>query len=282
MSRLAVSNIAWPPEARSRALSLLAELGVRGLEIAPGLFFAGEADPFAPSDAALAAALGEARDHGLTLVSMQSLHFAAPEAALFGPPEAREAFAGTLRRAVDLAARLGLPNLVVGSPRNRVVPDSMPAATARNIALEVFRALGDHAAARGCRLAVEPNPRAYGTNFLNLTSEALDFVREADHPAVTLNFDVGALTLNGEAAEAAELFVRAGARVSHVHLSAPGLAPVDAAAAPIGEALDMLEAAGWDGWVSIEMRAAEPDPLAAVTRAVTSCRAHFGADSHAR
>ena len=282
MSRLAISNIAWPPDQRRPALALLAELGVGGLEVAPGLLFPGEVDPFAPSEAVLRATLGEVEAHGLTFVSMQSLHFAAPDAALFGEPEARRRFADTIARAIDLAARLGLPNLVVGSPRNRVVPEDMPAATARRIALDVFRALGDQAATRGCRLALEPNPRDYGTNFLNLTSEVRDFVREADHPAVALNFDIGALSLNGEAEADAALFASARDLVSHVHLSRPHLAAVEAEDGSVGRALAMLDEAGWRSWVSIEMRAAAPDPLAAVRHAISSCLSRMGAPSHAR
>ncbi len=282
MSRLAISNIAWPPGLRGPAYALLERLGVGGLEVAPGLLFPGEADPFAPSPEGLRATLGEVRAHGLRLVSMQSLHFAVPDAALFGTPEGRRRFTDTIARAIELAARLDLPNLVVGSPRNRVIPEDMPASEARRIALDAFRALGDLAAARGRRLALEPNPRDYGTNFLNLTSEVRDFVREADHPAVMLNFDIGALSLNDEAEAAGTLFASARDLVSHVHLSRAGLAPVDAADAPIARALGMLEAAGWRGWISIEMRAAATDPLAAVARAVTSCLATMEAPSHAR
>ena len=45
--RLAVSNIAWRAEEAEAALDRLQVLGVAGLEIAPGLAFAGEPDAWA-------------------------------------------------------------------------------------------------------------------------------------------------------------------------------------------------------------------------------------------
>ena len=52
---LSVSNIAWAPAERLEAYDLLAEAGLTGLEIAPGLFFDAAEDAFAP-DAATAEA----------------------------------------------------------------------------------------------------------------------------------------------------------------------------------------------------------------------------------
>ena len=80
--KLAVSNIAWSPEHRAAVYDMLQTHGVRGLEIAPGLFFDRSADPFAPTGDELAQAVREARRAGLELVSMQALLFGAGRAAL--------------------------------------------------------------------------------------------------------------------------------------------------------------------------------------------------------
>ena len=57
-------------------------------------------------------ALNEIRDADLELTSMQSLLFSVPEASLFGGDIARNQFREALERAIDLAGRFLIPNLV--------------------------------------------------------------------------------------------------------------------------------------------------------------------------
>ena len=69
--------------------------------------------------------------------------------------------------------------------------------------------------------------------------------------------NVGAMIANGErpADFANELKY-----VSHVHISEPGLAPIQPRALHKELALT-LGAVGWKGWVSLEMKAGDPDAL---------------------
>lgn len=268
MSRLAVSNIAWPADRRAEAYGCLAARGVAGLEIAPGLFFAGCADPFAPSTAELAAAMAEVDAAGLTLVSMQSLLYGVEGAALFEGPEALRRLETGLLRAIDLAGRLGLRTLVFGSPKQRVVPADWTPERARDHAAEVFARLGARAAGAGCVIAVEANPAAYGTNFLTHAEDALDFVRLVDHPGVGLILDLGERHLNDARDAAPALATAAGPLLAHVHVSEPYLAPAPAEPAQASPLLAALSAARYPYWVSIEMKAAEPDPVAAVDAAI--------------
>ncbi|WP_096788073.1 sugar phosphate isomerase/epimerase [Rhodobacter sp. CZR27] len=261
--RLAVSNIAWHPQDRAAAYGVLRAHGIRGLEIAPGLFFDRSADPFAPTEAELAGAVGEARAAGLELVSMQSLLFGVEGAALFGAPGERQAFRAGMRRAIALAGRLAIPNLVFGSPRQRVVPATMAATEAREVALETFADLGDAAQAAGTRLGVEFNPAAYGTNFLTTLEEADAFVADLAHPAVTLILDLGSMHLNGAFAGIAEAVAGVASPISHVHVSEPHLAPAPADAGAAATALSALARRGYSGWVSIEMKQ-PPEAMAAV------------------
>lgn len=277
MMRLAVSNIAWPADCAEDAYDLLAEHGVPGLEVAPGLLFGAEADPFMPSAAALALTRTRLARAGLTLCSMQSLLFGVPGAALFGAPDERAAFEGGIARAIALAGRLEIPNLVVGSPRNRVIPAGLAPEAAWIVASEMFRRLGDAAAHAGCVLAMEPNPAVYGTNFLTTLEETDAFVRRLGHPAVRVNFDVGAQHVNGAFARLRETFEGARPQVSHVHLSAPELGPVPRDEMEARAVFAALRSAGWEGWVSIEMRADPVDPLALLRRSLERTLAAMGA-----
>lgn len=275
--KLAVSNIAWPADLRDKAYDLLLAKGVAGLEIAPGLFLAGLADPFAARTAELAEALAPARMRGLELVSMQSLLFGVRGAQLFGTAEERATFLAAMRRALALAARLGVPNLVFGSPRQRNVPANVDRAEAMRQAADLFAMLGEEAQKLGLRIAIEPNAAVYGTNFLNRIEEALAFVRLVDHPGVVLNFDTGALIAAEELDRVEQIAAMAAPAIGHVHLSEPALAPAPASCADALRVLRALNAVGHKGWCSIEMAAAGHDPLAALDLAIDRAVAAFSA-----
>jgi sugar phosphate isomerase/epimerase len=268
MNRLGISNIAWRPEEDAHALGLLEELGVRGLEIAPGIAFGNEADPFQPSAPAMSEFRNRLDGHGLELISMQSLLFGVSGAALFEGEEARARFVAALERAIRLAERLGVPNLVLGSPANRRIPERTSREDAEAMAGETFRRLGDLCVAAGTRLALEPNPQAYGTNYLTSLSEAGCAVRKIAHPAVTLNFDLGALAMNGEEAETGRWFGEFRDVVSHVHVSEPHLAPAPADEAAFRTAASAILRHGYAGWFSIEMRGSGQDNLERVRTSV--------------
>lgn len=267
--KLSMSNIAWLPEERLEAYAILAEAGFTGLEIAPGLFFHAADDPFRPDTASARAARVEMADAGLSLVSMQSLLFGVTGAALFEGTEARDAFEAGMRRAIALADRFGIPNLVFGSPLQRRVPEGMAMAEAFDQAAEVLRKLGDAAAAAETRIAIEANPAAYGTNFLNTLDQALAFIDLVAHPAVVPHLDLGAMHMNGDFAGVPARLPDLAPRLSHVHVSEPDLAPAPADPAALAPVLEGLAAAGYARAVSIEMKRA-PDGLAAVRRAVAA------------
>lgn len=269
--RLAVSNIAWAPEETARAYALLAARGVAGLEIAPGLFLADHPDPMRATLEEAAPAVARAARHGLRLASMQSLLFGVEAAALFGPEAGRQALEAGMGRAIALAGRLGVPVLVFGSPKNRVIPEGMGAEAARDIWLPAFRRIGAAAAAAGARVALEPNPEAYGTNFMTGLAETVAVAGAVDHPGIALNLDLGALILTGEIDRIGGDLPAILPRVAHVHLSAPHLEPLATRRGEVARFLAALAAAGWDGWVSVEMRGGLPalrDALDAVQEAM--------------
>lgn len=262
-----MSNIAWLPAERLEAYAILAEAGITGLEIAPGLFFHAAADPFVPDATVAEAALAEAAGAGLTLVSMQSLLFGVTGAGLFDGPGARAAFIAGMTRAIRLAGRFGIPNLVFGSPVQRRVPADMAMADALDAAAGVFRQLGDLAVAEGTRITIEANPAAYGTNFCNTLEEAEAFAALVDHPAIALILDLGAMHMNGSFASVPARLPALAPRLNHVHVSEPDLAPAPADAAALAPVLRGLRDAGYAKAVSIEMKR-PPEGIAAVRSAV--------------
>lgn len=262
--KLAVSNIAWAPKHRDHAYAMLQAHGIRGLEIAPGLFLNGARDAFEPTPEECEAALAPMRAAGLELVSMQSLLFGVEGAALFGEHSERERFERAMLRAIRLAGRLGIPNLVFGSPSQRVIPKSMSREEAESIAAEVFRRLGDAAVAEGTVVGMEFNPKVYGTNFMNHAKETAAFVARVNHPAIQIILDVGAMHLNGDFETLPSFVAAHTGKISHVHFSEPYLAPAPADSNQALQVLRATSAVGYRRWYSIEMKAVPDGELEAL------------------
>ncbi|WP_420587417.1 sugar phosphate isomerase/epimerase family protein [Ruegeria sp.] len=270
--KLSVSNIAWPSEQRGAAYDLLRDHGVSGLEFAPGLLFPGHDAPLGATAQDCNEVIAELSAYGLRPSSMQSLLFGVPDAHLFGPPKAQQTLQDTMQAAIGLAARLNCRNLVFGSPANRLIPDEMSPIQAQTIWHDSFQRLGDMAASREVVVALETNPVQYGTNFMTTIAETLAVVRAVDHPAVQMNLDLGAAILTGEIETVDDWLAPALDASHHVHLSAPDLAPLSTQAAMVRRICAALDAAGWNGWVSVEMRGG----LEALSESLTAC---FGPQS---
>ena len=160
-------------------------------------------------------------------------------------------------RAIELAGRFSIPNLVFGSPRQRVVPPELTAPDALEQAAELFWSLGDRARAAGTKIAIEANPAAYGTNFLTTLSEALAFIQQVDHPAIAAILDLGAMHMNGEYDAVVEQLPKLMPRLNHVHVSEPQLAPAPRCAEDLAPVLSALQELEYAGAVSIEMKRPE-------------------------
>jgi sugar phosphate isomerase/epimerase len=271
--KFCASNIAWTYGERLVAYAVLQNAGFTGLEIAPRIFFAEEPDVFLPSDRRVIRALAEVEEAGLQLVSMQALLFGVEGAALFGATEERQRFNLAMQRAISLAGRLGIANLVFGSPRQRVIPPGMTALDAMEIAAKCFLHLAEQAQAAGTKILIEPNPAEYGTNFLNRQAEVEVFLDLVNHPAVCGIIDTGAMTMNDEGFADIALCLP---RIAHVHCSAPQLAPAPPTDAEAKRVLEGLMRLGYHGTVSIEMKRAVngvEDFKAAVGRLASEARA---------
>ncbi len=262
--KLAASNIGWDISQNDAVYARMRELGYTGLEIAPTKFF--PAQPYARQNISaaidLAADLQTAAD--LAVISMQSIWYGRSE-SIWGSEEERQSLIGYTADAARCAAAGGCGNLVFGCPRNRNMSDGADSAAA----LDFFRRAGDAVAPFGVSLSLEPNPPIYNTNFLNTTADCAAFLRLLDHPALGMNLDVGTMIENGEdvdvVADNLDL-------IRHVHISCPGLVPVEPI--PLHTRLaGTLADGGYNGWVSLEMKQAEEPVL---LKALETVAAVFG------
>jgi len=208
------------------------------------------------------------------VVAFQSMLFGREDLVLFGADDVRRATLGRLRGFIELAGRMGAGVLVFGSPRNRRVPDDMPAATAWGIAVPFFRELGRIADGNGVRFCIEPNPPRYACNFVTTSGEGVALVDEVAHPGFGLHLDVAGMTLAGE--NVGEAILAAGTRIRHFHVSAPDLGEISGEGIDHASAASALAAIGYESVISIEMRPGAPgEGVTRASRAIEFARSAY-------
>lgn len=259
-----VSTIAWLPKEDDAVARVLLQHGVRHIELAP-------TRRWADLSQVRAAEVVDERlrwaDRGMKVSSTQALLFGQPDLRLFGDPVA---FTSYLTKVLLLGAALGATAQVFGSPRNRARGD-LNARRAHELAVPVFRQLGRVAVDAGTCLVVEPNPPEYGSDFLNTADEAAAFVVAVASPGVRLHLDTACAQYVGDnvAAKVREHTDL----VHHVHLSEPDLGPVAGPSASHAAAIRALRDHNYTGFVSVEMRRFESDPIGAVAAAASHVQA---------
>lgn len=248
--RLAISNIAWPSGADGAVAPILIEHGVSGVELAPTKVWP---SPLETTAAEVRAYRDSWERRGLRIVALQALLFGRPDLTLFGDPATRRQTVDYLKGMIGLAAALGAGPLVFGSPKNRQV-GARTRAEAEAIAVATFRELGACAHRLGVTFCIEPNPPAYGCDFVTSAAEGADLVERVACEGFGLHLDTGAMTLAGD--PVASIFARTSSYWSHFHISEPNLAPVGRGGANHWAITGAVRRAGYARWLSIEMKEA--------------------------
>jgi D-psicose/D-tagatose/L-ribulose 3-epimerase len=252
--RLAISNIAWDVAEDEAIVGLLERFGIDAIDIAPGKYFP---DPGRASTADIAAVRCWWADRGIDITGMQSLLFGTTGLNLFGPSEVQDSMLRHLGEICRIGGELGATRLVFGSPRNRD-RSALSDEGALDMAVSFFRRLGDIAEDSGVGICLEPNPTRYGANFMTTSDETMTVVERVAHRAVGMQLDTGALTINGEQAEAT--LESCAHLIAHVHASEPDLVPLGDGGTRHGEVYDALAPRLPNHIVSVEMKATEIEP----------------------
>lgn len=240
--RLSISNIGWDSEYDEIIYNVMKKYGYTGLEIAPTRVF-----PESPYSKLEEAADWKAAIHsqyGFSVSSMQSIWYGRQE-KIFGSDEERRFLLTYTKKAIDFAAIIGCKNLVFGCPRNR----NLPQGGDDGAAIDFFRELGEYALEKGTVIGMEANPPIYNTNYINDTVSALDLIRRVNSDGFLLNLDVGTMIQNRE--DVSELKGNV-SLINHVHISEPGLKPIENRLIHAQIRKVLLEEK-YSGYISIEM-----------------------------
>ena len=259
--RLAISNIAWDPSEDDTVAALLRGHGIDAVDVAPSKYFR---DPAAATDDQILQVRRQWAERGFEITGMQSLLFGTTGLNVFGGDEVRRALLEHLSAVFRVGAGLGALRLVFGSPRNRD-RTGLSDAQVGDIAVPFFQRLGDIAHGLGITICLEPNPVRYGANFLITSAETASFVRRVAHAAVRMQFDTGAVTLNGE--DPGQILASHAAVIGHIHASEPDLVPLG----------DLGDGGTNHGKMAASLRNCLPDAIVAIETVATQREPHLDA-----
>lgn len=240
--KLSISNIAWTQEQDDFVYQMLRGYGFSGLEIAPTRIFPQQ--PYDKLQDAKQWAEEIKQKYGISIPSMQSIWFGKTQ-RIFGQEEERQELLTYTKKAIDFAEMISCGNLVFGCPRNRAVQEGENS----TLGIAFFKALGDYAWKKGTVIGMEANPPMYQTNYINDTKAALELISKVESRGFLLNLDMGTMIANQESVELLEGYAEA---IHHVHISEPGLKPIQKRTMHQELACFLRENA-YSGYVSIEM-----------------------------
>lgn len=268
--RVAISNIAWDVAEDEAVAALLSKYGIDAIDVAPGKYFP---DPKIASAADITRVRDWWHQRGIAITGMQALLFGTSGLNLFGSNETQAAMLAHLAAVCRIGAGLGAAKLVFGSPKNRD-RSALADDVAREIAIAFFRRLGDIASQHGVVVCLEPNPPCYGANFMTNSTETASIVMAVAEPAIRMQLDTGALSINCE--NARQVIKEYAALIGHVHASEPDLVTLGDCGtdhAAVAEALrDYLP----EQVITIEMLPAKNESnLVAIERALMVAIRHY-------
>lgn len=268
--KLAISNIAWDPREDQAVAQLLERFAVDAIDIAPGKYFPEPAKATAVDINRVKTWWSE---RGIAIIGMQALLFGTTGLNVFGSAQSQAELLAHLSHVCRIGGGLGATRLVFGSPKNRdrsgLDDEQMLAA-----AVAFFHQLGDIAQANGVIVCLEPNPTCYGANFMTTSIETADVVRAVAHPAIRMQLDTGALTINAE--DPLQVLDDCSVLIGHIHASEPDLLPLGDGGTSHLVMAAAIERHLPQHLVSIEMVATKDEAhLIAIERALTVATAAY-------
>jgi sugar phosphate isomerase/epimerase len=258
--KFAVSNIGLRPHDHLNDLAAVAAMGFEGLEVALSRVWPGDWNNPKATDIEAYRRCVEAS--GLCIVGLHSLFWERPDLTLFGDAETVERTTDFLVRLSAVCRDLGGKTLIYGSQTARTRGErSIEQANAE--AVDFFSELSHRIEDHGTCFCIEPLETAVA-DYIHSVLDSLAIVKAVDHPALRVQIDAKAMALANEVRP--ETFEAVRDYLVHVHANEPGFDILGTSGrvnhAQIGA---MLNAIGYDGYVSIEQRMMdEADPLAGI------------------
>lgn len=230
------------------AIQFAANTGYSGIEIAPFTIAKYVTDISQEDRRKIRQAAAEA---GITITG---IHWVlAQTEGLFlnhGDPAVRERSTKYFCDLVDFCSDIGGNIIVVGSPKQRNVPEGATAQQAWDWAKQTLQRPVARALHCGITICLEPlSPQE--TNFINTAEEAVRFVKQIRSPSLKVILDVKAMS--SESKPIPQIIKESWPHFAYFHandknLKGPGFGDIDFK--PIASSLRDV---GYEGWVSVEV-----------------------------
>jgi len=253
--KFALCNEMFEGRSLEEVARVAAGLGYDGLELAP---FTLARDIRDLSTDELRRSRRVVEDAGLEVVGLHWLLVSPPDLHIAQPnPLVFERTRSVFLALVDACGELGGRLMVLGSPKQRSIEPGWDEASTRRRAAEFLRSILPRAAGRGITICLEPlSPEE--TNFLTTHTEALDLIRQVDHPNCRLILDLKAMS--SEPTPVPDIIRHSAQALAHVHANdanrrGPGFGDTDFV--PVFTALREV---GYTGYLSVEVFRFDPDP----------------------
>ncbi len=254
------------------AMQFAAKTGYTGIEIAPFTIAKYVTDIPKQERQRIRAAAAQAD------ITITGIHWVlAQTEGLFlthNDPAVRERSSKYFVELVEFCSDIGGNIIVVGSPKQRNIPEGATAMQAWDWAKETLRPAVARALNRGVTICLEPlSPQE--TNFINTAEEAVRFVKQFRTPSLKVILDVKAMS--SETKPIPAIIRDSWPHFAYFHandknLKGPGFGDVDFK--PIASA---LREEGYQGWVSVEVFNFDEGPEAIATRSLDYLKKTFGA-----
>lgn len=273
--KFATCNEPWRESPIEEVFKTARKIGFAGVEIAP-FTIADHVDDI--SAARRKEIVRAAADEGVEivglhwlLVSPKGLHLTTPDDAV------RARTVEYIQALVHFCADLGGKVMIHGSPAQRNVEPPNTIDDAWKRARDVFAAVAPTCEQRGVTLCIEAlAPKE--TNFIQTAAEAARMADEIGSPGIDIMLDMKAMSSMPDGVLGTTR--QYAGRCRHYHANeACGkgigmpLAPDEGEPVPLKEALSILKASGYGGWVSVEPFDYNPDPTTVAETAFKALRA---------
>jgi sugar phosphate isomerase/epimerase len=200
------------------------------------------------------------------LVQAEGMYVTHPDKAV------REKTTRYFTELVDFCGDLGGRSIVVGSPKQRNLMDSVSFEQGWEWATAAFRDAVKRAEDRGVTICFEPLAPSE-TNFINTATEGIRFAQQFSSPAMSIILDVKAMCSMGKPIP--QIIRESAGRFAYFHandvnLKGPGFGDIDFK--PIAAA---LREAGYDGVVSVEVFNFDEGPEVIATKSLEYLKKTF-------
>ncbi|GIW65408.1 MAG: hypothetical protein KatS3mg093_387 [Candidatus Parcubacteria bacterium] len=268
--KLSISNIAWDNSENKEVYKLLFKYGFSAIEVAPTKIW-DNLEIVKKEDVLNFKKFWNSK--GIKLVAFQSLLYGKKEFNIFDL-SMHDKILSYLEKVLWIGNIFEINAVVFGSPKNRL-KGKLPYHIAEKLAFEFFLAFAELGKKYGIKIALEPNPKEYGADFLLNTDETLGFIKKINHPFLRLNLDTGILFINKENIE--KSIEIAFPYLVHFHISEPYLNLVDENSfIPHKKIAQQLKRLKYSGYYSIEMRALNNKNLENIEKALSFVASIYG------